>query len=222
MLQTTKDRRPLTHRGWHAAIMAAQSLSLPLAAAGLAPAIAVTPVPQDEQSPAAAVTIAEPSAAHAAAPDAAVSPAPAPTPAPAHPSAVAPRTGTIAGQVVDQTGGTMPGTTMTLTVQHTGQTLTAISDAAGRFAFRDLPAGEYSLTGVKGGARVPTAIMRPRREATSASPILEPPALARYPGSRTSKGATARETRQRCAGVPCQATAAWPPPVWAARHTGRA
>jgi len=128
MLQTTRNRTPLTRRGWAAVGLAALSLSLPLAAAGLAPAVIIIREPQ-------------------------VTPAPAsmPTPIPAPPVSSEAQAGSIAGQVVDQSGGTLPGTTMTLTDRQTHQATTAITNATGRFVFRDLPAGEYSLTGTMPG-----------------------------------------------------------------------
>lgn len=129
MLQSTKDRTPLTGRGRYAAIVAALSLSLPLAAAGIAPVVAVVPVP----------------------PTPAAVPAPVPKPAPVRPPAAAPQAGSIAGQVVDQTGGVIPGVTVMLTDQQTSQSTTTTTAATGRFVFRDLPAGEYTLTGTISG-----------------------------------------------------------------------
>lgn len=146
MLQSTRNRTPLTGRGRHAAIVAALSLSLPLAAAGLAPAVAVISVPQDVPREATAVSTASPSTT----PTPAATPAPAPKPAPTRPAAP-PQLGSIAGQVVDQTGGTIPGVTVTLTDQQASQLATAITDPAGRFVFRDLPAGEYTITGALPG-----------------------------------------------------------------------
>ncbi|MCR4374997.1 MAG: M56 family metallopeptidase, partial [Acidobacteria bacterium] len=125
MLQSTKDRTPLTGRGRYAAIVAALSLSLPLAAAGIAPVVAVVPVP----------------------PTPAAVPAPVPKPAPVRPPAAPPQAGSIEGQVVDQTGGVIPGVTVTLIDQQTSQSTTTTTAATGRFVFRDLPAGEYTLTG---------------------------------------------------------------------------
>lgn len=142
MLQSTKDRAPLSRRAWYAATAAALSLSLPLAAAGIAPAVAVIPVPQDVPRQAAAASTASPSA-----PTPAAAPAPDPKPAPVRPKAVPPQTGSIAGQVVDQTGGVIPGVTVMLTDQQTNQSTTTTTAATGRFVFRGLPAGEYTLAG---------------------------------------------------------------------------
>ena len=134
MLQTTTNRTPLTRRGWYAAALAALSLSLPLAAAGLAP------------------TQAPP------APGPAALPRPAPAPAPAQ---AAPRqAGIIGGQIVDQTGGVMPGVTVTLTGQQMSQPATTHTDASGRFMFRGLPAGEFTLTGTLPGFATLVAPMR--------------------------------------------------------------
>ena len=52
MLQTTRNRTPLTRRGWAAVGLAALSLSLPLAAAGLAPAVIIIREPQVTPAPA--------------------------------------------------------------------------------------------------------------------------------------------------------------------------
>lgn len=158
MLQSTKNRTPLTRRGWYAAALVALSLSLPLAAAGLAPAIVtVAPVAQD-------ASLATTPQAPAPVPE------PAPASAPVRAAAPAPQAGSIAGQVVDQTGGTIPGVTMTLTDKQTSQSTTTITDPAGRFVFRDLPAGEYALAGTISGfspiaasiSLAPGAAMTPR------------------------------------------------------------
>lgn len=169
MLQNTKNRTPLTRRGWAAATLAALSLSLPLAAAGLAPAVVVIPEPQvaPAPTPAPATPVAAVTPPVAATP--AATPTPAPRPAPVTPAA--PRqAGSIAGQVVDQTGGTIPGATITLVDKQTSQASTAITDPAGRFAFRDLTAGDYELSGRLSGFApfaasftvTPGATMNPR------------------------------------------------------------
>jgi hypothetical protein len=49
--------------------------------------------------------------------------------------------------VVDQTGGVIPGVTVMLTDQQTNQSTTTTTAATGRFEFRGLPAGEYTLAG---------------------------------------------------------------------------
>jgi len=165
MLQTTRNRTPLTRRAWAAATLAALSLSLPLAAAGLAPAVILIPEPQVAPAPAAPVAVATPPTT----PTPEATPAPAPRPAPVSPAA--PRqAGSIAGQVVDQMGGTIPGATVTLVDKQTSQASTAITDPAGRFAFRDLTAGDYEISGKLSGFApfaasftvTPGAAMNPR------------------------------------------------------------
>lgn len=149
MLQTTKNRTPLTRRGWRIAIGAALSLCLPLAAAGIAPVSAVVPSAEDlsrEAPTLSRVPLAGPQA-------------PAPEPAPTRRPVAPPQVASVAGQVVDQTGGTMPGVTMTLTDRQTSEPVTAVTDAAGRFAFRDLPPAEYTLTGTMPGFMTLTATL---------------------------------------------------------------
>lgn len=143
MLQTSHNRAPLSRRAKYLAAAAALAVTLPLAAAGTAPAVVVLPAPPQDDAREAAPQ--ESAATPAAAPTA----VPAPTPA-RRPVAV-PQAGSIAGQVVDQTGGTIPGVTVTLTDRQTSQAATALTDPAGRFVFRDLPAGDYTLTGTISG-----------------------------------------------------------------------
>jgi hypothetical protein len=139
-------------RGWSAAALAALAVSLPLAAAGVAPVeqvVASRPAPGG-----AALENAAPTNelnADAPAPAASQPRATAPTvrsaaarrtdaPAPARQSAA-----TVTGSVQDQTGGSLPGTQVALTGLQTGARLTVHTDAAGRFAFRDLQPGQYEL-----------------------------------------------------------------------------
>jgi beta-lactamase regulating signal transducer with metallopeptidase domain len=53
--------------------------------------------------------------------------------------------GTIAGTVVDTTGGRLPGVSVVLN-RESGTPLPAVTDATGRYEFTALPAGEYELT----------------------------------------------------------------------------
>lgn len=53
-------------------------------------------------------------------------------------------TGNITGTVQDEQGGVLPGVTVTL--QGTDRTLSAVTDEAGRFRFLNLPPGMYTLT----------------------------------------------------------------------------
>ncbi len=58
--------------------------------------------------------------------------------------ASAQQTGAVAGHVVDQTGGLLPGVTIELTVN--GESVTTVSNAAGRYRFDGLTAGPAELT----------------------------------------------------------------------------
>ena len=52
---------------------------------------------------------------------------------------------TIAGHVVDESGGVIPGANVTIKGA-AGTTNQAVTNATGRFTFKDLPAGQYGLT----------------------------------------------------------------------------
>jgi carboxypeptidase family protein/TonB-dependent receptor-like protein len=54
-------------------------------------------------------------------------------------------TGSISGAVMDQTGGMIPGATVTLTSEKTGQSRGSTSDSEGRFNFAALQPGGYAL-----------------------------------------------------------------------------
>ena len=51
--------------------------------------------------------------------------------------------GRLAGTVLDQSGGVLPGATITLTNVGTGQVLTTTSGASGAFLFPQVPVGTY-------------------------------------------------------------------------------
>src|SRR5258708_5535322 len=54
--------------------------------------------------------------------------------------------GSIAGRVIDTTGGALPGVTITATNTKTGFSRTAVSGAEGRYTFPSLPVGPYNVT----------------------------------------------------------------------------
>ena len=140
MLQAHRNRAPLGRRGFAFAALAAFGIGVPLAAAGFAPVAETTVI----SSPAPDVTLAAPDPA-APAPEArparaAFAPTPTRRAAPERQA-----TGSIAGTIVDQTGGTMPGVQVTLTNTAGGAPITTQTDASGQFAARDLPAGDYEL-----------------------------------------------------------------------------
>lgn len=134
MLNTRKNRRAVSTLSWGAAAVAAVAMSLPIAAAN----VVVVDVPH-----------AVPPVFAPATPVPVASPAPAPVPtlptvAPAR-RVVEQAPAVMDGRVVDQSGGVMPGATITLTPASGGNEHRAISNAMGRFSFTTLPAGTYEL-----------------------------------------------------------------------------
>lgn len=55
------------------------------------------------------------------------------------------QTGTIAGTATDQTGGSLPGVTVTVTNQERNTTRTDITDSQGKYRFAALPLGRYTV-----------------------------------------------------------------------------
>lgn len=136
MLQKHTNRQPLTRRGWAVAALAALTISLPLAAAGLnEPQVIVVPAPEP---------VSTPVAASAPVPAAVPLPVPAPPAAPVS-APVRRQTGSITGMVTDQSGGVIPGSTLTLTERQTRAQAQAISNAMGKFEFPNLMPSEYDL-----------------------------------------------------------------------------
>lgn len=140
MLREQRDRTPLGRRGWFVTACAALAIGVPLAAAGVAPA--------RTESLASAQDVRL-RAGHA---DRSVVPSPEAPRVPASPSSDASRgffhrqtSGSIAGSVFDQLGGTLPGVTVTLSDPRGGAPLSAQTDPYGRFVFRALQSGEYEL-----------------------------------------------------------------------------
>jgi len=66
--------------------------------------------------------------------------------------------GQISGRVTDQSGGALPGVSLTATNEQTGLAQTVTSDGSGSYVFASLPAGPYKvkaeLTGFKPFERV--------------------------------------------------------------------
>ena len=60
-------------------------------------------------------------------------------------------TGTIGGAIEDESGGVLPGVTVTATNAGSGVARTAVSDGQGRYAITNLPAGSYEVRGVLPG-----------------------------------------------------------------------
>ena len=139
MLQRHRNRRALGRRGWALAAIGAFGISLPLAAASLAPMAEATVTSLSAPD----VALAAPRTASPVSSVSASRPAPAPSRATTRPRQA---TGSIAGTIVDQTGGTLPGVQVTLSNTAAGINTTLQTDARGQFAARDLPAGDYELS----------------------------------------------------------------------------
>lgn len=112
----------------------AASMRGPLPAATIAPI--ATPAARDTERRAGAAEPARRARAATARPGTAT------PPSTAQSSAVP---ATMVGAVVDQTGGALPGVTMTLTPAADGVRQQTVTSADGRFAFRNLAAGSYTL-----------------------------------------------------------------------------
>ncbi len=165
MLHTHNTRSPLTRRGWSIAALVALGVSLPLAAASVAPpAPSVISSTESEISAEFVATITPPAEAPASTPVSAVIPAVVPTVVPA-PVATA-QTGAISGTVTDQTAGVIPGATVTLTGPN-GATATAVSNVRGQFVFRDLPTAAHELSVSLSGFGTVRATVTPAAGATT-------------------------------------------------------
>lgn len=129
MLQQRKSRQPLTRGGWTLAALLALGVSLPVAAIGLAP--------QSSAGADSSVATLDKTAT---------------------PAAVANRKlgslqTTLSGHIQDQTGGRIPGATVTVTNQQTQELQTAVTNAPGAFQFANLPAATYELVAELPGFR---------------------------------------------------------------------
>lgn len=155
MLNGSRNRAPLGRRGWLAVAIAALCVSVPLAAATVAPAVRTDVVvggavgaeeaEENEANADEAPAIDIASAPVAAEPPSAATVAPARRPRLRDQAATGQATGAIAGSVLDQSGGTMPGAQVTLTDVQTGAQMIRTTNAYGRFTFGDLPPARYEL-----------------------------------------------------------------------------
>lgn len=148
MLHREKNRQPLTRLGWSAAALVALGVSLPLAAAGMAPAasaVIVEEAPPEVTLAQQAMAVTTPVPAPRPASDPTPRPAAAPRPVAVATIAPAAQAGSVTGRVTDQSGGVLPGATLTLTDQQTKSQQTTITASSGRFTFANLPPGEYEL-----------------------------------------------------------------------------
>jgi len=66
------------------------------------------------------------------------------------------QTGTIAGQVKDESGGSLPGVSVTATSQERGFSRNTTTDAAGKFRFAAIPIGRYRVAAALSGFEVVT------------------------------------------------------------------
>jgi outer membrane biosynthesis protein TonB len=170
MLSHQRNRGPLTRRARTAALLAAVAAGVSLAAAGVAPA-----PDQDLGVPARAGDVALTPAT--------VTPEPVPAPAARQPAPVA-RTATavaaqqaaaaIAGTMHDQTGGALPGVTLTLTDTASGARYAAVTAPEGRFAFRNLQPGQYELVASLAGFATVADAMTLLAGATVERPMILP------------------------------------------------
>ncbi len=129
MLQQQKNRQPLTRGGWTLAALFALGVSLPLAAIGIAP----------QSTVGADRSLADPST-------------------PTNPSGSASRVvqsplTTLSGHIQDQTGGRIPGATVTVTNQQTKESHGAVTNASGAFQFVNLTPATYELAAELSGFR---------------------------------------------------------------------
>jgi beta-lactamase regulating signal transducer with metallopeptidase domain len=142
MLHHQMNRQPLTRGAWRLAAVFALGVSLPLAAVGVAPQPTVgVPPPQSTvvtDSPVATLpTATNPGDA----PGKVVPPSRVESPA----KAVRRAQTSLSGQVQDQTGGRIPGATVTLVNQQTQESRVAVTNAPGAFQFVNLPPAPYVL-----------------------------------------------------------------------------
>jgi carboxypeptidase family protein/TonB-like protein len=146
---------PLTRRGWIVAAAVALGISIPLAAASVAPAddtvITVTPspdVPLAVQQPTQDVPPPPPPPPPRSAvrqPTKDIPPPPPPSPGSSMRNTVTQGTGVIAGRVVDPSGAALPGVQLTLTEAGSSAAFSTTTNAVGRFEFKDMRPGQYDL-----------------------------------------------------------------------------
>ena len=138
MLSQQRNRTPLTRGAFALAVAGAVIVTVPVAA------ITVTARAADS-----VVTVAGDRDVALLTPATPLAPLPSPTPAPVRntprvaPAQQAPAA--IAGVVQDQSGAVLPGVELTLTDTQFGVRYTAVTDARGRFGFRELQPSRYEL-----------------------------------------------------------------------------
>jgi beta-lactamase regulating signal transducer with metallopeptidase domain len=146
MLHRHQNRTPVGRRGWSGAALLALGVSMPLAAAAVAPHD--RPRALAESIDVSAPNTATHDTATATSRDAVRPRATTqlqPRAARAERAATSPQTGTIAGTVLDPSGGSLPGAELTLTDTQAGTAFTARTNASGGFTFSELPPSRYEL-----------------------------------------------------------------------------
>jgi beta-lactamase regulating signal transducer with metallopeptidase domain len=138
MLNHQRNRAPVTRAISAAAALAAAAVIVPLAAAGVAPP------PNPPVAMAADVALTAPPATREPPPAAAATPRPEPAVRTAE-AVAAQEPAALSGTVLDQTGGRLPGSRVTLTDTSTGAAHAATTNASGRFVFPKLPPARYEL-----------------------------------------------------------------------------
>ena len=88
-------------------------------------------------------------------------------------------TAELAGRVTDESGGVLPGVTVTATQTDTGFTRSAVSDATGGWVMPNLPTGPYRLVGSLPGFR--TYVTTGRVLQVRASPTINAELAVRQP-----------------------------------------
>ena len=147
MLHHHQNRTPVGRRGWSGAALLALGVSMPLAAAAVAPQDRPE-APLAESINGSAPNRATPNtataASHAPVRPRATTEVP-PRAARAERAVTSPQTGSIAGTVIDSSGASLPGAELTLTDTQAGTAFTARTNASGGFTFSELPPSRYEL-----------------------------------------------------------------------------
>jgi beta-lactamase regulating signal transducer with metallopeptidase domain len=162
MLQPERERAPVGARGWAVAACVAATVSIPLAAVGVAPVETGVAAPSEPRYVMLTATADAGVNAGAARQAASVGSAPAGSPAaPARPghAPITQATASIGGTLLDQTGGTLPAAQLTLTDTQAGTQLTTQADATGRFVFSDLRPARYELVASLPGFAMVTNVL---------------------------------------------------------------
>jgi hypothetical protein len=127
--------------GWAFVAIVAVAVSLPLAAIGVAPAPPSLP---DPNSPSVSVLAAPPLSTPSVT---------AKTPVPPARKNARAQQASLSGAVHDETGGVIPGASVSLTNSQTQESAAAVTNVSGAFQFGNLPPGQYVLVTQLSGFR---------------------------------------------------------------------